>query len=142
MRINTWLKAKIALLVITSIWASLIITMLPLMMMARAYDNAYNLPLKKRWLYSILIAQDILVNCILGGYFRTTISSELGNLQRLDSRTGTECAEFVNWLFRVSVGQENHCIASIEPEDIHLFDVRKAITGAALYLGAITIGVL
>lgn len=128
-----WVKAKAALLMIGAVWGSLILFMLPLMVAAHFYDKAKGYPMYDRWLYSILIAQDILVNCILGGYFRTTISSELGNLKLKGSKTGTQVANIVDRGFLFFVGQKNHCIASIEPEDRHLFNTRTALAGFTIY---------
>lgn len=131
---TTWLKAKTALVVIGLIWGSLIAFMSPLMIAARLYDSRRDEDVKSTWLYSILIAQDILVNCVLGGYFRTTVSSEVGNLRLKGSQTGAEVADFIDWGFRKSTGQLNHCVVSIEAEDRHLVTPSKSLVGASLYL--------
>ena len=130
---KAWLQAKISLIAVGLVWGSLIVVMSPLMVVAHSYDKKLNNQLKDRWLYSILIAQDILVNCILGGYFRTTISSEVGNLEKKGNETGIQIAKFINKGFEKFTGQINHCQVSIEAEDKHYVTAPKAITGFTLY---------
>lgn len=127
-----WLKAKIALIAVGLTWGSLILIMLPLMIASSIVERKTLRPLKEQWLYSILIAQDQLVNCVFGGYFRTTVSSECGQLKLSGSRTGAEIADFIDWMFSF-VGQTNHCIKSIEPEDRHHVTPQRAVIGFIVY---------
>lgn len=125
-----WVKAKLALLCIGFIWGTFIVCFLPTHITAILTDRARAIQdYRLKWHYSILIAEDILTNTALGNYFRTTISSEVGNLARNGSETGHRVRLVIDKGFEVGVGQENHCEASIEKEDKHLLSPRRAIVG-------------
>ena len=126
----TQIKAMFFLALVFFNWASLIIIMLPLMVVAKVVDKI--LP-NVKWLYSILLAQDHLVHAIMGGHFLTTISSMLGHLRMSGSATGKLCADFVDWGFRLAIGQNNHCTVAMEVSDVYQFSARRAIVGSALY---------
>jgi hypothetical protein len=59
-----WIKAKIALLLIGAIWATLFILMLPLLIIAIIYDAKVKTHSYRGWAYSLLIAQDHCVNAM------------------------------------------------------------------------------
>ena len=130
----TQIKAMFFLALVFFNWASLIIIMLPLMVVAKVVDKI--LP-NVKWLYSILLAQDHLVHAIMGGHFKTTISGMLGYLKLARSRTGTVAAKVVDLLFYIALGQTNHCVGAMEIEDIHLFSARRAIGGSICYYASI-----
>lgn len=131
----TWAKAILVLGMIVVTWAIIIFSLkyFYLSVGILALLSGYFRPLNK----SIWMVSDVLVNVVLSGYHKTTVSSELGNLQLEGSTTGTLCAKVVNLLFKVTVGQDNHCIASIEPEDIHRFNTAKALVGFILFITAV-----
>jgi hypothetical protein len=108
----------------------MVICALP-MVAAKIYDvlskGEYSL------LRSIFIAQDYLVNSLAGGHHDTTISSQLGQLKLLGSRTGTVMADFVDWLFYIADGQLEHCINAMQEDDVYLFKPFIAIVGLSLY---------
>jgi len=125
-----WIKSQIAILCIAVIWLGLILTNLPLMIVAFLHDRITDKTDKETsWLYNLLVSQDIYVNTILGNYFRTTISSELGNLKRNGSGSGTLAANFVDYLFYLAVKEQNHCMNAIEAEDKHYFKASVAVLG-------------
>jgi hypothetical protein len=124
------LKAKFFLALIAITWGSLIILMLPLLLVAFIYDKQRE---GIKWLYSILLAQDHLVNAIMGGHFLTTISSMLGHLRLEGSSTGKVAADVVDWLFERAIGQNNHCTVAMEDSDVYQFSARRAIAGSACY---------
>jgi hypothetical protein len=131
-----WLKAKLALIIIAIVWASLIIACLPLMLVALIYD-------KKRknidWLYSLFLAQDYLTSSILGNHHNTTISSLLGQLKTEQSKTGTIVANIVDWLFKIARNERDHCINAMKPDDVYYFSARRALAGFVLYLTGLTL---
>ena len=120
------LSAKVFLSLITVTWASLIIVMLPLMLIAVIFD--------RRWLYSLFLAQDHLVNVILGGHYLTTVSSQLGKLRQDGSRTGTVAADFVDWLFYVARKEIRHCDNAMQASDIYTFKPWIALTSSSIYI--------
>ena len=123
------LSAKVFLSLITVTWASLIIVMLPLMLIAVIFD--------RRWLYSLFLAQDHLVNVILGGHYLTTVSSQLGKLRKDGSRTGKLAADFVDWLFYIARKEIMHCDNAMQKDDIYTFKPWVALTSATIYIGTI-----
>ena len=126
-----WLKSKVFLFLITLNWGSLILLMLPFMLISLAYDKLINSNIK--WLYSAFLAQDHLVSVIMGGHYLTTISSELGNQRRKGSKAGTQAANFVDWLFKMAIGELRHCDNAMQKDDIYQFSARRAIAGTVVY---------
>lgn len=126
------LKVKFALLVIFIMWVYLIVLDLPYMIHAYLYDKSSSTEHKEGKLHSILLGQDLYVNTQLGGYFRTTISSELGH-QSKRSRSGRLAASVVDWLFELAGDGPNHCVNAIEDEDKHWFDAGFAFKGFTLW---------
>lgn len=115
------MKAKLLLVSIFVVWTSLIlltwrgwyqVAMTLVSIIVRNKDfRAYVLRL---W-----ISQDQDVNCIFMGNEDITISSRVGYLSELGSKTAL-CMEIViNTMFYVAAGQENHCRASIERDEKH-----------------------
>lgn len=127
------LKAKAGLLLIGLIWGSLIVLMLPLMLLAFAVDKITGVKTKEGWLYSILLAQDHLTHAIIGGYFKTTVSAQLGHMSD-NSKTALLMANFVDWGFKVATGEIGHCKNAMQKEDLFYFSIRKALAGALFYL--------
>ena len=121
-----WLKAKVFLLLVSIVWLSLIVAMLPLMVLAVIFDRA--------WLYSLFLAQDHLVNVVLGGHYLTTISSQLGKLRQSGSRTGTVAADFVDWLFYIARKEIRHCDNAMQASDIYTFKPWIALTSSSIYI--------
>ena len=127
------LKARVALLSIFIMWLYLIILDAPYMVWAYFYDKKHKPPPRMGRLHSILLAQDIYVNAQLGGYFRTTISSELGN-QSKSSKSGKLAANVVDYLFEIAGDGPNHCINAIEAEDKHYFNAPYASISLVLWV--------
>ena len=124
------IKAKIFLMLIALNWGSLILLMLPLLLIALVYDKMRE---GIQWVYSLLLAQDHLTNAIMGGHFLTTISSLLGHLRQQGSSTGKVAADFVDKLFELAIGQNNHCTLAMEESDIYQFSASRAILGSICY---------
>jgi hypothetical protein len=115
---KTWLKAKILLVAIALVWGFLILAMLPYQLVVTllgwAYRGSY-----ADYSYGVWIAQDQLVNAIFGGNPDVTVSSKVGWLKKNGSKTAAAMAVVIDWMFYVAVGQENHCIESIEYDEEH-----------------------
>ena len=126
-------KAYLALLVIPIVWGSMILRQLPLLIVAYLYDRKHKPLPKQGRLYNVLLGQDIYVNTILGGFFRTTVSSELGEQQKT-RRSGDIAAGVVDWLFILAGDAPGHCANAIEKEDKHLFDPKVAAWSFAAWL--------
>lgn len=73
----------------------------------------------KSYRYSLWISQDQDVNAIFFGNPDATISSRIGVLALMGSKTAYYMSEVIDWLFYKTVGQENHCVASIEHDEKH-----------------------
>lgn len=132
---KSFLKSLFVLLLIGLVWGSLILVMGPLQtasgIAARIDKHRFG-----PWNYSIWIIQDCLVNVILGGSHKVTVSSKIGWMsQQGHGNTVKWVEKFVNWGFKVAVGQDNHCQASIEPEDNHKWDPVLAVSGLLIYTG-------
>lgn len=128
-----WLKAKVALMIIFIMWAYLIILDSPYMVYAYLHDRRNKPDTQKGKLHSVLLGQDIYVNTQLGGYFRTTISSELGN-QSKTRKSGKAAAKVVDLLFYIAGDDPNHCVNAIEEEDKHWFNAKYALPSFVLWL--------
>lgn len=122
-------KAKVFLFLITVVWLTLIIAMSPLMILALLFDRV--------WLYSLFLAQDHLVNVILGGHYLTTISSQLGKLRQDGSRTGTVAADFVDWLFYIARNEIRHCDNAMQPDDIYTFKPWVSLLSSSIYIATV-----
>lgn len=124
-------KSVSTVLVIALVWGSFIVIQWPLMIFAYYVDRHFANP-KDTWLYSILIGQDCLVNAILSGHFKTTISSTLGEM-KVYSDTAYIVSGFVDYLFLKLFGQRDHCTQAMESEDKYTFTARRALVGFSLY---------
>lgn len=131
---KTNIKAKIFLILIGMIWGSLILIMLPLLIAALFYDKFRP---GISWLYSLLLSQDHMTNAIMGGHYLTTISSMLGYLKEQGSKTGTAVAAVVDWLFYVTIGQENHCTISMQQTDLYAWSTTRALFGSLVYFSGL-----
>ena len=125
------LKANFFLFQIAINWSSLIVIMSLLMLIAAIYDRKTT-P-KVLWLKSIALAQDLLVNAIMGGSHRTYISSLLGYLKLTGSRGGTYAANIVDWFWLKIFKEENHCIGAMKPDDVYDLSARRAIAGTVVF---------
>jgi hypothetical protein len=125
------LKANFFLFQIALNWLSLIAIMSLLMIVSALYDRKTT-P-KVSWSKSIALAQDLMVNAIMGGSHRTYISSLLRYLKLTGSRGGTHAANFVDWLWLKIYKEENHCVEAMKPDDVYDFSARRAIAGTLVY---------
>ena len=124
-------KARFFLAQVALNWSSLIVIMSLLMLVAAIYDRKTT-P-KVLWLKSIALAQDLMVNAIMGGSHRTYISSLLGYLKYEKSRGGTYAANTVDWFWLKIFKEENHCIGAMKPDDVYDFSARRAIAGTVVF---------
>lgn len=113
------IKSKLFLLAVFFVWASLL-----LLTWRGWYQIIITLaaiPFKKLRLYrrSLWMAQDQDVNVIFGGNEDITVSSKVGYLSESGSKTALGMAKVIDFLFYIAIGQENHCIASIERDERH-----------------------
>lgn len=135
----TYIKASLVIFMLVVMWGTLIFNEWVSMIMAWVFDRTDAKVRVKRdpstgWLHSKLLAQDIMVNVNCGGYFRTTISSELGNLKLQGSETGTIVADVVDLFFIKLFNQYNHCIGAIEPNDRFIFNPFRMVLGFTLFV--------
>lgn len=128
------LKAKFALTLITLVWGSLILKDLLRMVFCFVYDK-FN-P-KHQLIRNTLLTQDYYTMVILGGHHLTYISGMLGFFKLDGSRTGTICADFVDWLFLKFTGEPNHCISAMNNDDIYEFSAKRALAGVTLYFASL-----
>lgn len=129
-----WFKAIFILMMMGMNWLALILLFLPIHVIATT--SGFFLPI--RWSYSLFIAEDHLVNVIMGGHFLTTLSAEIGNMQNNGSETGERVAKVVNalfYLFTKEERQKDHCRISIEKGDVFVFSSRRAVLGTVFFQG-------
>jgi len=114
---KAFLKSKFFLLAVGVVWLFFIIIMSPIQIPVTL------LAIKVRGLrgyrYGIWIAQDQLVNALLYGNPDVTVSSRVGWLTEQGSTTARYMAKFIDLMFYLAIGQENHCKASIEKDEEH-----------------------
>lgn len=112
-----FIKAKLLLLSVALVWGALIVLMLPLIIPV----TVLAIPLKslRRYRYGLWISTDQLVNAIHNGNPDITVSSKVGYMAEQGSKTAAAMAAVIDLLFKVAVGQENHCQASIERDEEH-----------------------
>lgn len=65
------------------------------------------------YVYNLIYALDVLVNVILGGDRRDTISSRLGKGQRAGKPVHSVLARGVDWFFWMVFDESRHCESSI-----------------------------
>lgn len=112
-----FIKAKLLLLSVALVWAFILLVMswliLPITLLA--------IPVKqlRKYRYGLWISTDQMVNAIHGGNPDITVSSKVGYMAEQGSKTAQAMAVVIDLLFKVAVGQDNHCNASIERDEEH-----------------------
>ena len=115
----TWLKAKALLLSVGLIWAFFICISLPIQLPITLASFLVSNERLKRYVWGFWIWQDQAVNAILGGNPDVTVSSKVGYMAEQGSKTAKAMAVVIDLLFKLAVGQENHCAVSIERDEEH-----------------------
>lgn len=115
--INSWIKAAAFLIVIFLIWLSLVVVE-SFVLIASGLLGIHN-PKFRQMFKNTWLTQDFFINKILGGSGETTISSEIGAYATAGSGTGLRMERVVNFGFYTSIGQVNHCRASMKADDEH-----------------------
>ena len=112
-----FLRAKLLLLSVTLVWLYILIVLLPIILPV----TLLAIPVKglRRYRYSLWISTDQLVNAIHNGNPDVTVSSKVGYMAEQGSKTAKAMAVVIDLLFKVAVGQDNHCYASIERDEEH-----------------------
>jgi hypothetical protein len=128
---NSQIKAKITLFVISTVWGHLILMTLPLMLLCLAYGKLINQ--KIDWLYSVFLGQDYYVSAILGNHHQTTVSALIGYLAMNGSKTAILVEKVVNLLFKLARKEENHCRNAMRDTDVYQFSARRGLTGFTFY---------
>lgn len=129
-----FIRAKIALILVMIVWGSLIAKDLLRMVFAFFYDKNNK---DVQMLRNTLLTQDYYSNVILGGQHHTYISGLLGHFKLTGSRSGTICANIVDWLFEKLTGEVNHCINAMDENDVYNFSARRALAGFVLYISSL-----
>lgn len=127
-------KTALFLILIILVWASLLVASPLLLLVAYIRDKYTGTEPRRGWFGGWFYVTDVATNQILGGFFRTTISSELGNLRLQGSRGGTYAADIVDWFWFKVFKEKDHCVKAMESEDKYLFSPFKALCGATSYL--------
>lgn len=112
-----FIKAKLILISIALIWLYIILVLSPLIVPVTIFAIIFSG--LKRYRYSLWISTDQLVNAIHNGNPDVTISSKVGYMAERGSKTAQTMASVIDLLFKLAVGQENHCQASIERDEEH-----------------------
>ncbi|MGJ8680523.1 hypothetical protein [Paraglaciecola sp.] len=131
-----WIKAIVFLLVIFVMWLALLVIEFASLLIAASPALTGDKDFQ-RFVKSVLLAEDQLVNRFLGGYWKTTISSEIGAYAIAGSETALRMEIVVNWIFYVTVKQVNHCRASIESDDLHFTPPKVRAVALVGYISSI-----
>ena len=113
----SFVKAKLFLFSIAVIWLVMIVLLSPVQMPVTLL--AIKLPKLRAYRYGLWIAQDQFINALFMGNPDVTISSKVGYMAREGSETAKKMAVVIDWMFWVTIKQENHCAASIEHDEKH-----------------------
>lgn len=114
-----WIKAALLLTSVFLWWAFFVVVMSPLQVPVTFLAFVSKSSRIKRYNYGLWIGQDNLVNAIHRGNHDISISSKVGYMAREGSQTAIQMAKVIDWLFYVTIGQENHCLVSIEKDEQH-----------------------
>lgn len=114
---KAFLKSKLFLLAVGVVWLFFIIIMSPIQIPVTLL--AVKVGGLREYRYGIWIAQDQLVNALLYGNPDVTVSSRVGWLTEQGSTTALYMAKFIDSVFYLAIGQENHCKVSIEKDEEH-----------------------
>ena len=125
-----WIKAKLLLLSIAFVWAgsAFLHVKLPFadynfyvgyIYIAATLMQLTRIEALKRYGYSWWISTDQMVNVLHGGNPDITVASKIGYMAVQGSKTALAMEYVVNFLFYISVGQKDHCKASIEHDEKH-----------------------
>lgn len=135
-------KAKVWLVLIFLIWLGILYPIKEVVLLLAIASLVSKTG--KEWNKNFWMISDYAVAFVLGAYHKTTVSSEIGRLAiqaqaRIIITGNHERSIFfvervVNKLWKEIFGQDNHCRASIEPEDLHTITPKKAAIGTALFI--------
>lgn len=123
---KNWWAAVMLLILVGLFWLWLILVKLPLTLpitLIATFKNTSTIFGKtvdwKGWRYNLWIGDDQNVNTMLGGDKDVTVSSRVGFNAKRGNAIALHMEKVIDFLFRMTVGQENHCRASIEYDENH-----------------------
>jgi hypothetical protein len=124
--LGEWLVAILFLMIIPVFWLAIALVMspvlIPVLIISLFCERSKILGVKvlwRKWSYNMIVSQDQSVNTILGGSLDTSVSSRVGYRSELGNGVALKMEPVINLLFKVFAGQENHCRASIERDEVH-----------------------
>lgn len=119
-----WLKAKLLLLSVALIWAFFIYSVWEIQLVITLLGIIPSKVLRGLR-YGFWIVQDQMVNVVVSAFMLrvgnpdVTVSSKVGYMAEQGSKTAKAMAVVIDLLFKLAVGQENHCAVSIERDEEH-----------------------
>ena len=127
-KFKSWLTAKVLLITIAIVWSGMwflhldicgvtvyvgevqaVITLLGL-------TNSSHL---KRLSKQFWLVQDQMVNVIFLGNAGVAVSSKVGTLTLMGSKTAGYMAVVIDFLFYIATGDKNHCVENIQHDEEH-----------------------
>ena len=115
------LKSRLILLAILLVWAGLLLLNWRgwWQIFVTLLSYAIKDDILALYCYGLWIAQDQDVNSMFFGNPDVTVSSKVGTLKLLGSKTALYTANVIDKMFYIATGQVNHCVASIEHDEKH-----------------------
>lgn len=71
----------------------------------------------RAYVFNVLLALDLLLNAVIGGDPRETVSSRLGKGALAKKPVHIVGAKVVNFIFKLLFNQKDHCFDAIEPSN-------------------------
>ena len=71
------------------------------------------LRLLRQYLINVLYAGDVLINAVIGGDPRETISSRVGKGREAGKPVHTVIANIIDWVFWIAFREREHCFLAI-----------------------------
>jgi len=73
----------------------------------------------RAWSKNIGMGEDVMLNTIFAGHYKSTISGRIGFHSIRGDRVALHMERPVNLIFKLWKNQDNHCRATIKPGDIY-----------------------
>lgn len=116
------IKAVLLFAFICAYWIVLVIVQLPVLLpvtLIACFVERTGEVHWQRWRYNLWIGQDQAVNTMLGGDRDITVSSRIGWNAEQGSKTALLMESWLNPVWQLFTGQDNHCRRAIERDENH-----------------------
>jgi len=123
---TNWIAAILLLLLVVYFWLAFALVKLPVLLPAFVISKftdesiIFNTRVHwKKYVYNMVVGDDQNTNTALGGDRDITISSRVGYNASKGNKIALNMELIINFLFKIFIGQYDHCRASIERDEKH-----------------------